>query len=268
MTMNLSMVLLTITAISFYSLTVILAVINWKSGKTDGSSSAGSILSPTWIALVLHALLMQQLITANGSINLGFASSLTLFTWCITVISLFVSLRTGLVFLTTVMSVLSSLSIIAALLLPAHTSISEPLSLGLTIHIILSMLAYSLLSISALISILLGIQDYQLHHHQQGLLLKLLPPLQTMERLMFKLIEFGFLLLSFAVCSGFMYADDWFTHKIIFSVIAWLVFLILLLGRHFAGWRGQKAIRWTLAGVTSLMLAFFGTKIVFEFILS
>ena len=221
-----------------------------------------------WIALVLHALLIQQLITVNDSINLGFASSLTLFTWCITLISIFVTFRTGLIFLTTIMSVLSSLSIVAALLLPAHTSISEPLSLGLAIHIILSMLAYSLLSVSALISILLGIQDYQLRRHQQGLLLKLLPPLQTMERLMFRFIEFGFLLLSFAVASGFVYADDLFNHKIVFSVIAWLVFLILLLGRHFAGWRGQKAIRWALAGITSLMLAFFGTKLIFEFILS
>ncbi len=266
MTMNLSMVLLTITALSFYALTVILSAINWKLPNIR-SSSTGTTLSPTWIALVLHALLIQQMVTGNGAINLGFASSLTLFTWCITLISVIVSLQTKLVFLTVIMSVLSSLSIIAALLLPTR-AVEEPLTIYLATHIILSMLAYSLLSLSALISILLGIQDYQLNHHQQSQLLRLLPPLQTLENLMFRIIGIGFLLLSFAVVSGFLFAEDWFNHKIVFSGIAWLVFLTLLLGRHFAGWRGQKAIRWTLAGVVSLMLAFFGTKLVFEFILT
>jgi ABC-type uncharacterized transport system permease subunit len=198
---------------------------------------------------------------------LSFAASLILTTWCTTLISTLLTLRTRLLFLTVIMSVLSSLSIVTALAIPAHVSSGEPLSFGLALHILLSILSYSLLSIAAILAILLGMQDYQLHHHQQGLLLKLMPALQSTEDLMFRLIEAGFLLLSFAVVSGFLHTDDLFNHKIVFSVIAWLVFLILLLGRHARGWRGQKAIRWTLTGIGSLMLAFFGTKLVFEFIL-
>ncbi|MBN1378481.1 MAG: cytochrome c biogenesis protein CcsA [Gammaproteobacteria bacterium] len=268
MELNISTIMLAITAISFYTLVIILATLRWKLANAGRVSGLGTTLSPLWIALILHALLLHNLISVGTEISLGFASSLTLFTWCITLVSAVVALRARLLFLIVITCVFSCLSIVAALVLPVNTGVIEPLSFSLAVHIILSILSYSLLSIAALISILLGFQDYQLHHHQQGQILKLLPPLQSMESLMFRLIETGFVLLSFTVISGFLFADDWFNHKIVFSIIAWLVFLILLLGRHFAGWRGRKAIRWTLAGIVSLMLAFFGTKLVFEFILS
>jgi ABC-type uncharacterized transport system permease subunit len=268
MTLNISAIMLAITAVSFYALAVILATLRWKIGSSGGEPTIGTTLSPLWIALALHALLLQRQISIDNGITLSFALSLTLFTWCITLISTLISLHTRLLFLAIIMSALSSLSIIAALVIPAHAGISEPLSIFLALHILLSMLSYSLLSIAAVIAILLGMQDYQLHHHRQGPVLKLLPPLQALESLMFRLIETGFGLLTLSVISGFLFAEDWFNHKIVFSVIAWLVFLILLLGRHFSGWRGQTAIRWTLAGIGCLMLAFFGTKLVFEFILS
>ena len=56
-------------------------------------------------------------------------------------------------------------------------------------------------------------------------------------------------------------------HKTLLSFIAWIVFGLLLWGRHRLGWRGYKAIRWTLAGFCLLMLAYFGSKLVREFIL-
>ncbi|HEY3486643.1 MAG TPA: cytochrome c biogenesis protein CcsA, partial [Gammaproteobacteria bacterium] len=119
----------------------------------------------------------------------------------------------------------------------------------------------------ALLALLLSIRDYQLHHRLQGRLIQTLPPLQTLENIMFQLIAAGFTLLTFALASGFAFTSDWFNHKIVFSCIAWLVFLTLLCGRHLAGWRGRVAIRWTLGGIILLMLAFFGTKLVLEIIL-
>ena len=57
-------------------------------------------------------------------------------------------------------------------------------------------------------------------------------------------------------------------HKTILSIIAWIVFLILLIGHWKLGWRGRTAIRGTLIGFVFLMLAYFGSKFVLEIVLA
>jgi ABC-type uncharacterized transport system permease subunit len=141
---------------------------------------------------------------------------------------------------------------------------------GLGIHIFTSLLAYSMLTLAALHSLLLGLQIRQLHDHKPNILVRTLPPLQDMESLLFKVIALGWVLLSLSLISGFMYLDDLFAqhvaHKTILSILAWVVFAVLLYGHWRYGWRGKKAIRWTLAGFCLLMLAFFGSKFVLEYI--
>ncbi|MGH8472324.1 MAG: cytochrome C assembly family protein, partial [Gammaproteobacteria bacterium] len=98
-----------------------------------------------------------------------------------------------------------------------------------------------------------------------------LPPLQTLEGLMFQHIGAGFFLLSLSLMSGMMFLNDIFAqhlvHKTVLSLVAWLVFAVLLFGRWRYGWRGRTAIRCTLGGFASLMLAYFGSKVVLELIL-
>jgi ABC-type uncharacterized transport system permease subunit len=69
-----------------------------------------------------------------------------------------------------------------------------------------------------------------------------------------------------------MFLDDMFAqrlvHKSILSMLAWLVFGVLLWGRYRFGWRGQKALTWTLVGFVVLMLAYFGSKFVVELLLT
>jgi ABC-type uncharacterized transport system permease subunit len=93
----------------------------------------------------------------------------------------------------------------------------------------------------------------------------------TMEALLFEMIGIGFVLLTLALLSGFAFLDNMFAqhlvHKTVLSVLAWMVFGGLLLGRRFRGWRGQKAIRWTLGGFLLLILAYFGSKFVLELVL-
>ncbi len=102
-------------------------------------------------------------------------------------------------------------------------------------------------------------------------LIKHFPPLQSMESLLFSFLWAGWLLLSLSLISGWLFLDNLFAqhvvHKTLLSCTAWLVFGILLWGRHQLGWRGHKAIRWTIAGFFLLMLAYFGSKLVREFIL-
>jgi len=139
-------------------------------------------------------------------------------------------------------------------------------------HVIISILAYSVLTMAAVQAVLLAIQDRQLRSHHPGGFIRALPPLQTMEGLMFEMITIGFILLTLALLSGFLFLEDMFAqhlvHKTLLSIVAWVIFAILLWGRHRFGWRGRTAIRWTLAGFIILALAYFGSKAVVELILN
>ncbi|MDF1527567.1 MAG: cytochrome c biogenesis protein CcsA, partial [Sedimenticola sp.] len=155
---------------------------------------------------------------------------------------------------------------------PANHILAADSPWTLRIHVIISLLAYSLLAMASVQAILLAIQDYQLRHRHPGGFIRALPPLQTMEALLFEMIGLGFGLLSVALLSGFIFLENLFTqhlvHKTLLSIAAWLVFGILLWGRHRFGWRGQKALAWTLSGFVVLMLAYFGSKFVLELVLN
>jgi ABC-type uncharacterized transport system permease subunit len=93
-----------------------------------------------------------------------------------------------------------------------------------------------------------------------------------MEALLFQMISTGVIFLTVSLLSGFIFIDDLFAqhlvHKTVLSILAWLIFSALLFGRMRYGWRGQTAIQWTLIGFTSLLLAYFGSKMVLELILN
>ena len=112
---------------------------------------------------------------------------------------------------------------------------------------------------------------YQLKTNYTSLLIRNLPPLQTMESLLFEMIWTGLILLTLGMISGTIFIDDLFAqhlvHKTILSIIAWAIFAALLTGRQLKGWRGITASKWTLWGCLFLMLGYFGSKLVIEFIL-
>ena len=142
---------------------------------------------------------------------------------------------------------------------------------GLIIHIVLSVLAYSILTIASLQAILLAAQEDLLKRHSFGGIFQYLPPLQTMEKLLFEMIAIGFAILTLSIASGFVFLENMFAqhlvHKTLLSILAWAIFAILLLGRHARGWRGTTATIWTISGFVFLMFAYFGTKFVLEIIL-
>ena len=138
-------------------------------------------------------------------------------------------------------------------------------------HILASIIAFSLLNIAAVQAIFLAIQNQQLKSRQPKRYLQSLPPLESMESLLFQMIAAGLFFLSISLGSGFIFLEDIFAqhlaHKTFFSIIAWLIFSALLLGRRRYGWRGRTAIKWTLLGFLFLLLAYFGSKLVLEVIL-
>lgn len=151
----------------------------------------------------------------------------------------------------------------------SHLTFAQGLSIGHQFHIVISIAAFGILGLAVLQATLLYLQNYLLRSKRTSLLsswLPWLPPLETMESHLFKIILFGFILLTFSLLSAWTFVDELYTtqrlHKIILSSLAWGVFAILLIGRYRAGWRGPTAIRWTLAGVVFLIIAYVSSKLI------
>jgi len=93
-----------------------------------------------------------------------------------------------------------------------------------------------------------------------------------METLLFEIIALGTLFLTASLISGFVYLEDMFAqhvaHKTVLGLLSWGTFTVLLWGRHYRGWRGKRATTFVLAGFGFLMLAYFGSKLAKEFIIS
>jgi ABC-type uncharacterized transport system permease subunit len=119
----------------------------------------------------------------------------------------------------------------------------------------------------------MSLVEKRLHHAKMPKVLRNLPPLLTMETLLFRVIGVGFVLLTITVASGMLFSEKifghplQFSHKVVFGLLSWGVFAILLLGHHFYGWRGHTAVRWTLSGFGFLILAYLGTQFVLEVVL-
>lgn len=147
-------------------------------------------------------------------------------------------------------------------------------------HIAVSMLAYGTLTMAAFHAVLMTIQESRLHLHagsrSQGRLASLidrLPALLTMEKLLFRLIAFGFVLLTLTVLSGVLFSEQLFgqafkwDHKTVFTLLSWVLFGLLLAGRKWQGWRGKTALSFTLSGFATLLLAYVGSRFVLEVVL-
>ena len=146
-------------------------------------------------------------------------------------------------------------------------------TLGLDIHIILSLSAYAVLLMATLHAVLLWFQDRELKKKQKKRIwVNFLPPFQAMESLLFDMLMTGFMLLTLALGFGFFTIDDFFAqhlaHKTAFSIVSWFVYGALLIGHYYLGWRGQKAIRFTLTGFLLLAVGFLGSKFILEMILN
>lgn len=222
------------------------------------------------LAFVAQGYNVYRVMHYPEGIDLGLFPAGALIAWVVVGILLLSSLRQKLDNLFIAAFPMAAISAALAVFGP-DTGTHRLYSGGLVVHILLSLLAYSLFTLAVLQALLLSLQERSLkQHHTRGLVASL-PPLQVMERLLFDMLWGGFLLLSLALASGFLYVEDMFAqhlvHKTILSLIAWLVYGILLAGRHFLGWRSQTAVRWTLGGFALLMLAFFGSKFVIEMLL-
>ena len=229
-----------------------------------------AFLTAVSIALLVHAVGIYGVSVKPDGIQLSFFTVSSQIFWVINVIVLLSSLKKALHNLFIFLLPCSAIAIVTTLFSHTESGILQ-LSYTLAGHVILSILAYSLLTIATLQAMLLAYQNHHLKSKSNLQYLRYLPPLQTMEALLFELIWAGEILLTLSILSGFIFLDNIFAqhlvHKTVFSMAAWLVYGFLLFGKYKMGWRGNIAVRWTLAGFLFLMLAYFGSKLVLEIIL-
>lgn len=139
------------------------------------------------------------------------------------------------------------------------------------LHLALAMIAYSLFIIALLHATLMAVVERRLH--QKGSFFGGLPPLLTLEQLLFRVIGAAFVFLTLTLITGIAFSETLFgralraDHKTVFAVLSWLTFGLLLAGRALYGWRGRTALRWTLSGFMMLLFAYVGSRFVLEVLL-
>jgi len=263
--------LLTIVSVALYLLSGAVFTLRLFRSETlkRPPKSLGLILG--FAALLLHAGLLYLSLHTMQGVNFSFFNAVSFAAWVVSLLYLLAALSKPIESLGMVLLPIAAMTLLLDYFFPGVRLLPPDTNWELRAHVISSILAYSVLAMAAVQAVLLAIQDRHLRKHHPGGFIRALPPLQTMEGLMLEMITIGFILLTLALTSGFLFLDDMFAqhlvHKTLLSIIAWLAFAVLLWGRYRFGWRGRTAIRWTLTGFIVLALAYFGSKAVVELIL-
>jgi ABC-type uncharacterized transport system permease subunit len=228
-------------------------------------------LCAAWLGVCSHGIYIGINFYQSQSFNFSFFSTASLVAMVVTLVLLVAAINKPVEKLGLVLFPLTAIMLMMDLNFPEQSHALRINSWAMNTHILTSIIAFSLLNIAALQAILLAFQDRQLKRHQPKRLILSMPPLQTMESLLFQMLGTGVAFLSIALFSGFIFIEDLFAqhlvHKTVLSILAWIIFSGLLIGRWRYGWRGLTAIKWTLCGFISLLLAYFGSKLVLEIIL-
>ena len=238
---------------------------------------------PAWalgLGWLLHLLLLVLDIGGWGrseaGARLGFGPVLSLTVWLVLGVH---TIESRLVPLPAVRRVLATMGAAVVLLAWAFPGEVRPaLSAWAPLHWLLGVASYALFGAAVLHGALLDAAERRLRAHggratvvgaaafaapgPMGL------PLLRLERLTFRFVAAGFVVLTLALALGVATSPAWrWDHKAVFSLLAWGLFAALLAGRAWRGWRGRRATRWLYAGALLLLLAYVGSRFVFEVVL-
>lgn len=264
-----------ISALLYVAMTVYFWRLHWSAAAVAPVPSHPGAMERAGVLLALgvHAAVLFGTMLAGNTLRIGVGDAISAILW-LTVLIYWLG---GLFYRLESLQALIMPVAAAAAFLPALFPAARPLPntelLAFKLHLLISMLAYSLFTIASLHVLLMAMLERHLHRGTLPAGLQKLPPLLTMETLLFRIIWAGFIMLSLTLTSGVVFSEELFgkaaqfNHKTIFGIVSWFVFGALLFGRHFHGWRGRVAVRWTLTGFLMLVLAYLGSKFVIEVLL-
>jgi ABC-type uncharacterized transport system permease subunit len=233
------------------------------------------------IAWLMHGGALWADVLAPGSLRLGFAVMLSAALWVSVGVYWLENRNFALDSLRVLLLPCAAVAVLLPAVFPGSVVPLEGKSALFPWHVAIAILAYSTLTIAAFHAVLMALQESQLHTRGTDMrdgwfasAIDRLPALLTMEKLLFRLIGFGFVLLSLTVLSGILFSEQlfgkafrWTDHKTVFTLLSWVLFGVLLAGRHWRGWRGKTALSFTLSGFATLLLAYVGSRFVLEVVL-
>ena len=238
-----------------------------------------AIAAGTLLAWLVHGGALWTDMVMPGSLRLGFAVVLSATLWLSVAAYWLENRNFSLDSLRVLVLPSAAVAVMLPALFPGSLVPLQDKSVLYGWHIAIAIMAYSSLTIAAFHAVLMAMQEASLHTRPGGRLgwfaamIERLPALLTMERLLFRMIGFGFSLLTLTVLSGIVFSEELFgqamrwDHKTIFTLLSWLLFGLLLAGRHWRGWRGKTALSFTLSGFATLLLAYVGSRFVLEVVL-
>ena len=217
--------------------------------------------------LLWHAWTLWLLVFLPGGMVLSIGNTVSLIGFQLALVAIIATAESTLRGLCGGLLILAGLG---ALLTGGQLPVEAPISMSLQVqtHVLISLFAYGLLTVGAIVAIYALIQDRRLRRRVFSSANQLFAPMETTEQLLFGINTAGFLLLLLAVSSGFAFVENLFAqhlvHKTTLSLLALTLFGLLLAGRRFAGWRGRRAIYLYLGGFVILCLAYFGSRYILE----
>lgn len=224
------------------------------------------------VAIVTHLIAIILILQAAGFQRFNMASTLLIIAALLSVFNFARGLRPEAMLLRPVISAFALLSIAIALVTPLHAGRPITVQPGVTLHIGLSLLAFSILVLAALYSVQLLYVNRLLKQRKAKALSENLPPLMTVENYFFKLLTIGTGVLTLAIVSGFLFLETMFApgqmHKTVLSIVAWLTFNGILITHYWRGMRGKRAVIFTLIASFILILAYYGSRFVRDVLLS
>lgn len=239
------------------------AVAAW-SASTSSRVESGALM----LGWLLHALsALADVWSGDAGARLGFAPVLSLTVWLVILVH---AVESRLVPIPVVRRALALAGIAAVLLAvafpgEARLSSSNPWA---PLHWVLGVASYGLFGVAVLHASLLDAAERRMRTRRPGDAAVLGMPLLRLERLTFRFVEAGFIVLTLALVLGVITVTRWrWDHKTVFSLLGWLVFAALLAGRAMRGWRGRRATRWLYTGAALLLLAYVGSRFVLEVVL-
>lgn len=265
-----SAILLHLIPSSTYAL---VGLVQWQMARKRKGGELGTALRTLLLAALLtHGYVLWLDMLGENTLRFGLAIALSLTLWLALLMYFAESFVTRIDSLLTVAMPAAAVCAFLPAVLPGSMEMGTHVW-AFRLHLIVAMLAYSLFTLAALHAVMMAVAERQLHHAKLSSRIGTLPPLLTLENLLFRLIALAFVFLTLTVGSGVLFSEEVFgkpltwNHKTIFTIASWLLFGILLAGRHLRGWRGRVAQRWTVAGFTCLFLAYAGTRFVLEVVL-
>ncbi len=280
------MILLHVIVVALYGL---VAFVSWPVTAERGASGAAPPRLPagpaparfpagaaSWllpVALILHGWLAFRSVATPEGLDVSLPNAVSVVAGLVAVVAWVSGLLATLPAIgTVVLPVAAVASLLPALIVSAHRFAYGDETLAAA-HVAVALVSYAMFLVAALLALVLMGLEKRLRRHLPEVEAPTVPPLLTLERYLFRLVAAGFALLTLTLASGMLFTEQLFgkplvfNHKSVFSVLGWLTFGALLLGRWRYGWRGRVALRWIIAGTVLVFLAYLGSKFVLEVLL-